>query len=207
MASPESITTGIKDITFDVIPIEFTDTFEDAHIDTVINDIKFYVCPSDIVPEVVGIERLSFSDNKTIKITFNYDLECELDNLKESLVLKNLIDEEWEIATVAEEGNILTIKTVNEMLDAQDMILYYSESTSYYLAFRIDDSCLHYYGSALELTIDGLPPIGYETENLITSITDATFNIIDVDYVDAFNKENITAGIADISFVVTKVRG
>lgn len=207
MASPaEYLATSIKDITFEVTPITYHDTYGDEHIESSIAIERFYVCPIDVVPEIVGTERLSFLDKKTVQVMFNYDLECELDNLKASLTLTNEALQPFTIETVEEAGNVLTIKTVEEMPFAQDVILTYNMVGSYYLAFRISSTCLYDYGNSINLTIDGVPPVGFTEENLEVAVADIVFDVTQVFYssVDG-GGENLEASIMDISFVVTKV--
>lgn len=208
MASPvERIDTSITDIMFEVTPITYRDTYsDDEHIESSIAIERFYVCPADVVPEIVGTERLSFSDKRTIQVMFNYELECELDNLKASLVLKNTSDQPFTIETVEEAGNVLTIKTVEEMPFNQDVILTYNMVGSYYLAFRISSTCLYDYGNSINLTIKGVPPIGFHEENLEVEVTDIVFDVTQVYHSNAYNGgEKLQIRIANISFVVTKV--
>lgn len=107
-------------------------------------------------------------------LMFNYDLECELDNLKASLTLTNAALQPFTIETVEEAGNVLTI--------------------------------LYDYGNSINLTIDGVPPVGFTEENLEAAVTDIVFNVTQVYYSTAYNgEENLEASITDVSFVVTKV--
>ena len=208
MASPvDHLATSITDITFEVTPIAYPDTYsDDEHIESSVAIERFYVCPANVVPEIVGTERLSFLDKKTIQVIFNYELECELDNLKESLVLKNIVNQPFTIETVEETGNVLTIKTVEEMPFSQDVILTYNMVGSYYLAFRISSTCLYDYGNSINLTIKGAPPVGFTEENLNVAVTDIVFNVTQVYYSNGYNGgENLEASVADIIFDVTQV--
>ena len=207
MASPvEHLATSITDVTFEVTPITYLDTYSDEHIESSVAIERFYVCPANVVPEIIGTERLSFSDKKTIQVMFNYELDCELDNLKESLVLNNTENQPFTIETVEETGNVLTIKTVEEMPFAQDVILTYDMVGSYYLAFRISSTCLYDYGKSITLTIDGVPPMGFAEETLNVAVTDIVFDVTQVYYSNAYDGgENLEASIVDISFVVTRV--
>lgn len=208
MASPaEYINTSIKDIKMEVIPIKYHEAYlDDERIETSINIERFYVCPFDIFPEVIATERLSFIDKKTVQIIFNYPLECELNSLKDSLILKNRIGNIYTIDTVSEQNKVLTITTIEEIPTSQDIILTYSEVESYNLAFRISSTCLYRYESPLELTIKGIPPTGYDIENLEIGITDISLAVKQVYYNNLYNGgENINTGISDISIVVTKV--
>jgi hypothetical protein len=208
MASPaENLDTSITDITFEVTPITYHETSsDDERIESSIAIERFYVCPTGIVPAIVGTERLSFLDKKTVQVMFNYELECELDNLKASLTLTNEELQPFTIETVEEAGNVLTIKTVEEMPFARNVILTYNMVGSYYLAFRISSTCLYDYGNSINLTIDGVPPVGFTEENLEAAVTDIVFDVTQVYYSTAYNGgENLEASIIDISFVVTKV--
>jgi len=208
MASPaEHLATSITDIAFEVLPITHHDTYsDDEHIGSSIAIERFYVCPANAVPEIVGTERLSFLDKKTIQVMFNYELECELDNLKDSLVLKNTANQQFTIETVEEDGSVLTIKTVEEMPFTQDVILTYNMVGSYYLAFRISDTCLYDYGSSINLTIKGTPPTGFTGENLKGAVTDISFVVTQVYYSSIYSDgENLEGTVTDIVFDVTQI--
>src|SRR5690606_252275 len=75
MASPaEYLAAGVSDVTFEVTPITYPDLYsDDEHIESSVAIERFYVCPADVTPEIIGTERLSFSDKKTIQIMFNYE--------------------------------------------------------------------------------------------------------------------------------------
>jgi len=208
MASPaEHLVAGVSDVTFEVTPITYSDLYsDDEHIESSVAIERFYVCPADVTPEIIGTERLSFSDKKTIQIMFNYELECELDNLKKSLVLKNIANQSFTIDTVEEAGNVLTIKTVEEMPFSQDIILTYDRAGSYYLAFRISDTCLYDYGKSINLTIEGAPPTGFTSEYLEGTVTDISFVVTQVYYSSIHSGgENLAGTVTDVSFVVTKI--
>lgn len=207
MASPaENLVTGLRDIKFEVTPIKYYETRSDEeYLKTSISINRFYVCPADTVPEIIGTERLSFTDNKTIKIIFNYNLECELDNLRNSLTLRNAGGQPYIIDTVTEEGMVLTIKTVEEMPTSQDIIVSSPEIQPYYLAFRVTSTCLYDYGDNLNLTIKGLPPIGHSVESVTFDIL-PTFNVTQVYYSEYNgNDDNISMAISNVNFIVTKV--
>ena len=122
------------------------------------------------------------------------------------MTLKNTANQPFTIETVEEAGNVLTIKTVEEMPFAQDVILTYDMVGSYYLAFRISSTCLYDYSNSIDLTIDGVPPVGFAEENLNVAVTDIVFDVTQMYYSNAYNGgENLEASITDISFVVTKV--
>lgn len=207
MASPaESIVTSIKDITFNITPIKYHDTFDNENITSSVAIEHFYVCPADVIPTIISTKRLIFSDKKTIQVEFNYNLECNLLKLKEVLLLQNTIGESFEIDNVEQNGKVLTITTTNEMPFSQDIILTYNEIESYYLAFRITETCLYYYPEAINLTIKGIPPISLTEENLLVGIKNVQFDVARVYYRNFYNGgENINAGPSDIVITVTKV--
>lgn len=207
MASPvENINTGIKEINMEVIPIKYHESYLDIeYISTGANINRLYVCPANITPEIVNIERLTFVDKKTIQVVFNYILECENNTLKESLILTNTVGYRYIIDTITEQDNILTIKTLEEMPTSQNIILSYNDIDSYNIAFRISSTCLYRYDNVIDLVIKGLPPTGYFAENLQIGIT-PTFVPTKVYYKDLYSGiENISTGIVNPTIVVTKV--
>lgn len=206
MASPaENVATGIKDLKFEVTQIIYQDTYGDEHLKTTMDVERFYVCPAGIVPEIVDVKRLSFADKKTLQLTFNYELECELANLKASLSVKNKVGQPFTVDTVTASGKILTIKTAEVMAPTVDVTLEYSMVESYYLAFRISDACLYGYGKLISLNIVGVPPVGFAKENVAISIPDLSFAVTQVYPRSVEANENVSVGITSASVDVIKV--
>lgn len=206
MASPaENINTGITDLMFKVTPIKYYDTFDNERIDTSIEIERFYLCPADVIPLITGAERLKFADKKTVAIAFNYDLECELANLKNTMTIRNTAGTYFTIDNITQSGKILTISTVEEMPFSQNVIVEYNSPQSYHLAFRISSTCLYDYSSPISFLIEGIPPIGYESENITVGIADLSFVATEIDYIRSYETESIDTSISDISVVVTKV--
>lgn len=205
MASPaESIVAGIKKLMLKVTPIKYYESFDTEHLSTALSPPRLYMCPADAIPEIIETKRLEFPDNKTIKLIFNYDLECDLENLKKSLTLQNLIAQPFEVDTVTEFENILTIKTVDEMPPSQDIRILYDMIESYYLAFRVTSSCL-LNSAPINLIVKGRPPVGYIDDHLTMDIILPTFEVTQVYYRDAFARENLETSISSINITVTQV--
>ena len=67
MASPaEHLATSITDITFEVTPITYHDTYGDEHIESSIAIERFYVCPADVGTRN-SIRKTQFQNKKTIQ--------------------------------------------------------------------------------------------------------------------------------------------
>lgn len=251
MASPaESLTTEISDLQFNVTDIRTTivDTkdaimpnlglgftpvskakIESENLSTSVVPIHFNVCPISIspLPSITGVDRLGFIDGKTIALTFNYDLECDLVRLKKGLSLKTTAGNIIEIANVTQDGNVLTIHTAEKMRLMDNVTLTYSDIGNYFLALRINETCVLDYGQPINLTILGAPPEvqenlpifidatfnvlpivtigGFEEEHLVSAVEDLNFTVTEVDTRTGMVDENLTSGVSNITFVVTQI--
>ncbi len=209
MASPVDVLVAGMKVTFEVLPVEYHDMFADQEqITASVAMGRFYLCPSDAIPEIVSAERLGFPDKKTIEITFNYDLECDLVNLKEALSLTGSSEQTFTIDEVSQEGAILTIKTIEEMPFEEDVTLTYDAVGTYWLAFRVSDLCLCDYGQTLEYVLEGIPPAppnGYTDESLGIT-TEISMVVTRIYYTSVYNGGEIMgASIENITFEVTQV--
>ncbi len=210
MASPSDVLVSRTTVTFDVIPIAYHDMFASEQITASATIDRFYLCPADAIPEILSVERLSFTDNKTIEITFNYTLECDLNNLIGALSLVNTYEEPFTIAEITQEGAVLTIKTVEEMPEDEDVIIRYDAVGTYWLAFRINELCLRDYGQAIEYTIEGihlepLEPGEVGTWATLAASTEVSFEAIRVYYTHMYDGGHIIEVDMVITFEVTQV--
>lgn len=174
------------------------------NLETAITSARFYVCPISISPEpdIINVDRLSFTDNKTIQLTFNYNLECDLVRLKLGLSLQTTSGVVLEIDTVVENENILTITTVDEMRLMDNVVLTFTNIGGYVLAVRINETCVLDYGKSINLSILGAPP---EVQENLPVFIDAKFTVIDIIKTETFETENLVAGIDTLVFTVTEV--
>ena len=204
--TPDNIIAGIGTTTVEVIPIKEWDTYsDDEYLFTGIGATTIYVCEDGIIPAIISTERLSFADKKTIKINFNYPLECDLINLKANLVIQDTILQSYEIDELIEDGNSLTIKTVNEMVFTKDITVLYSAIGSYFLAFRISSTCLYDYGNLIDLKIVGIPPDLY-INDFVTARTQSTITVRQVYYRYGYTgSDYLNVGLGNTTITVTKV--
>lgn len=229
MASPaENLISGVKDLEFDVTAI---DTYTvhtpsivpapeppassiinpdklrlipDEKLSTTVRPLRVFVCPPSIprIPDITGVERLAFTDNKTIRISFNYELACELDALMPHINIVTTSGKLLEIDQLEQSENDLTIKMVEEMRDMDNLMLTYTEVGSYYIAMKVNDTCVIDYGKAISLSILGRPP---EVQENLSVFIDATFTVIDILETKMYEEEHLIAGVSDLTFTVTEV--
>lgn len=207
MASPAEVLVARTEVTFEVIPIEYHDRFaSDEQITASVAMDRFYLCPADAIPGIVSAERLGFPDKKTIEIIFNYDLECDLENLKGALSLVGA-SQTFTIDEISQEGATLTIKTIEEMPFEEDVTLTYDDIGTYWLAFRVTDLCLCDYGRTLEYVLEGSPPPppnGYTDESLEIA-TEISMVVTRVYYTSVYNGGDVIEVDIGITFEVTQV--
>jgi hypothetical protein len=108
-----------------------------------------------------------------------------------------------------------------------NVTLTYSDIGSYFLALRINETCVLDYGQPINLSILGAPPEvqenlpifidatfkvspiatigGFEEEHLVSAVEDLNFTVTEVDTRTGMFDENLTSGVSNITFVVTQI--
>ncbi len=203
MASPaENIETSLKDITFEVIPIEFYDTFDNENIEASLADIWFNVA-EPIYPEVLSVSN---EDEYTIIVKFSHEVDYDLSTVKDAFEVRDSM------------GAIFAIVSTSEGIDSSELVLtlvnFASASGSMFVKYDrniIELDCLNQ-GSRfaiesfdIEFMPDLAPPEGFLEETIEAGITNLIFDVKQVYYIDGFTGvEQIEASV-NISFDVTKV--
>ena len=177
---------------------------EPEHLSSAVGRLRMYVCPPVIspMPDIISVERLAYTDRQTISITFNYPLECDLDNLKLKFSLKTQSNAIIDIDTITQNGNTLFIKTVSPMKLMDNLMLTFDDIGSYFLAVRIDETCVIDYGKTIELSILGSPP---EVQDNVTVFMDVMFNVIELGTIETTVEEQLTGAVSNLNFTVTEV--
>lgn len=204
MASPaEHLATSITDITFEVVPITYHDTYGDEHIETGITDVWFNVA-EPIYPEVLSISN---DDEYTIRIKFSHIIDYDLSAVGPAFSVKDSLETSFDIVSTSAgvDNSELVLTLVNFNGASGNLFVTYDRTV-------VELDCLNQ-GSRFaidsftyEFTPDLTPPEGFAEENLNVTVTDITFDVTQVHYSNAYNGgENLETSIMDISFVVTKV--
>jgi hypothetical protein len=204
MASPaERIAISITDVTFEVTPITYHDTYGDEYIETGITDIWFNVA-EPIYPEVLSISN---DDEYTIRIKFSHPIDYDLSTVGQAFSVKDSLNTSFNIVSTSAgvDNSELVLTLVNFNGASGNMFVIYDRTV-------VELDCLNQ-GSRFaidsftyEFTPDLTPPMGFAEENLNVAVTDIVFDVTQVYYSNAYDGgENLEASIIDISFVVTKV--
>lgn len=204
MASPaERIATSITDVTFEVTPITYHDTYSNEHIETGIADVWFNVA-EPIYPEVLSINN---DDEYTIRVKFSHPIDYDLSTVGQAFSVKDSLNTPFNIVSTSAgvDNSELVLTLVNFNGASGNMFVTYNRNV-------VELDCLNQ-GSRFtidsftyEFTPDLTPPEGFAEENLEVAVTDIVFDVKQVYYsnVDG-GGENLEASIIDVSFVVTKV--
>ena len=204
MASPvEHLAASITDITFEVLPITYYDTYSNEHIETGITDVWFNVA-EPIYPKVLSIHN---DDEYTIIIKFSHPIDYDLTIVGPAFSVKDSLGTTFDIISTSAgaDNSELVLKLVNFNSASGNLFVTYDRTV-------IELDCLNQ-GSRFaidsftyEFTPDLTPPEGFTEENLNVAITDLIFNVTQVYYSNVYvGGENLEASIVDISLVVTKV--
>lgn len=204
MASPaERLSTSIKDITFEVIPITYHNTYSDEHIEIGITDVWFNVA-EPIYPKVLSISN---DDEYTIRIKFSHIIDYDLSTVGQAFSVKDSLGTMFDIVSTSAgiDNSELVLTLVNFNGAVGNMFVTYDRTV-------IELDCLNQ-GSRFgidsftyEFTPDLTPPEGFAEENLNVTVTDIVFDVMQVYYSNVYDGgENLETSIMDISFVVTKV--
>lgn len=209
---PDLITAGITDVTFDVLPIQYIDSYADEYLNAAIGDISLLVC-RPIYPEVVSISN-ELNDWR-ILIKVNYPLSQDLSDtsLKALFSVADSQDTAFEILSTSAgaDQTELYLNMVNFSAAKNDVTVTFvggeSEGMPSALTCNNDGCEFDLESFAIAFTAEVEPPKGYATEQITASISNITFEPKQVYYRAGYAEESITASIANVSFVVTKVGG
>lgn len=177
---------------------------EPEQLSSAVGRLKMYVCPPIIspMPDIVSVERLGYTDRQTISITFNYPLECDLDNLKSRFSLKTQSNAIIGIDNITQNGSTLFIKTIEPMKLMDNLILTFYDIGAYFLAVRVDETCVIDYGKIIELSILGSPP---EVKENVTVFMDVMFKVTELGTLETLLEENLTGAVTNLNFTVIEV--
>lgn len=204
MASPdENITTGIRDIKLDVIPIKYYNTNNLENLDVSISDIFLNVA-QPIYPVPVFAENLEES-GKAILLRFSHSIDSDLSSVKSAFTIKDSNSIEYTIlSTSAGSDNSEIIFNMSRFDSAfGDMTIIYNRTI-------LGLDCLNQ-GSRFAIesfnfvfTPILVPPQGHALEYLQVGVN-PMFVVTQVYHNSVYEEENINTGISDISIIVTKV--
>ncbi|MBT9173168.1 MAG: hypothetical protein DDT21_01558 [Syntrophomonadaceae bacterium] len=199
---PDLITAGIAGLSFGTVPVRYHDAFHPAESVTGSVDVdRFYVCPADAAALVLNVQRPTA---RTIVVTFNHALETAE---KDFMAVRNVNGSRfYALSSVAINGKDLIVTTAAD-LPLGDAYLEMSQAGKYYVALRVTSACVLDY-SQFSILAKGQPSEVFTDEALTAAVNSVAFVVIQVFYRDGYSSnENITAGIAHISFAVTRVGG
>ena len=203
MASPaERISTGISDISFEVLPVAKQNAYFSENINTGITDISFNVA-KPIYPELLSISN---DDQWTIRLLFNHLIDYDLSTVKSAF---NVRDSANVIFTVVSTSpgvdNSELILTITNFNGAFGNIFVTYDRNIIELDSINDGSRFALESFTAEFTPELVPIEGFFTENIGTSVGDISFEVKRVYYNNRYESENIETGITDINFIVTQV--
>ena len=197
----ENIRAAITDITFDVIPINYEEVFADEHITATISDLFFNVA-EPIYPAPQSAEN---EDEYTITLTFNHLVDYDLTTVASAFTIKDSTNTAFSILSTAPGiDNSQIVFTMANFASASGNMLINYDRTIIELDSVNQGSRFAIESFSFEFTPDLAPPEGHAFENITVSIL-PTFVVSQVYYRNGYASENITASIADVAFVVTKV--
>lgn len=205
MASPaENLSSAIKDIKVEVMPIKYHDFRNEERVITSISDICLNIA-EPIYPEPIYAENPDESPEK-ILLRFNYPIDIDPTIVKSAFKIKDSTNKEYTIFSTEFGSDASEIIFNMSRFDSakNDMTITYDRSI-------VELDCLNQ-GSRFAIesfnfifTAVLIPPTGYAVENLEIGITDISLDVKQVYYNNFYNEENINTNISDISIVVTKV--
>ena len=203
MASPdEYLRAGIRNITMDVYPVIYTNTFvDDENINVGIEPWINVVEPIYPLPIFA-----SNADEYTITLKFNYEIDADLTQVLSAFSIKDFTNVQFPIlSTQSGLDNSEIIFNMSNFNSASGNIFINYDRSILELDCLNQGSRFAIESFIFDFTPELIPPEGNDFENINVSVP-ITFIPKYVYYLIAFNGgENVTVGLSGISFVVTKV--
>lgn len=195
---------SISDVTFEVLPIQYLESHSDIeNISANLTDIWFNVA-EPIYPVPVFAENPD-GDEYTILLRFSHPIDYDLSLVGPAFSIKDSVNANFTIlSTAAGFDNSEIIFTLNIFSGASGNMFINYDRTIIELDSVNQGSRFAIESFSFEFTPDLAPPEGHAFENITVSIL-PTFVVSQVYYRNGYASENITASIADVTFVVTKV--
>lgn len=176
----------------------------DEYITTGVAPVHVYVCPPtiDVLPDLVGHDRFSFTNNKMVKLIFNYDIICNIPVLMNDLKATTGTGQVIDIETIQQIDNYILI-TFKEAVDTMDTIVITLYNYGFYtIGARVNETCVIDYGKVIDISIPGKPPEVREYLPIFIDVmfvnTELTEDILELE-------ENLTVAISELDFIVTEV--
>ena len=205
---PENITAGLSHFKFEVVPVQYIDTFSAENISTSINAIFLACFP--IYPSVISITN---SDEFTITIKFSHSITQGLTGLQEAFIVRDSTGTIFNtISTMRGADTTEIVLNVSNFSSARnDMSVTYNNGVTGEgipgLLTCNNQGCEFDIPSFVQaFKADIAPPEGHTSEIILVGVL-PTFVVSQVTYRDAFhrgNNHNISAGLS-YAFLVTKV--
>ncbi len=202
----ERITAKIQDVTFEVHPIVYTDTFETEHIAADINPL-FLVC----TPIYPSIKAITNPTEWTLLVEFTHPISQDMAGWETAFIVKDSILTEFDVLSTEAGPDSKTMKLNMERFSSGtvDFTLWYDDGMPPADVPRLtcnNDGCeFAIETQSVVFTPIIVPPKGYETEQISALIT-PTFVVSYVTYTKMYEPENLSADIT-ATFVVTNVGG
>lgn len=198
MASPaENIVTGIKDITLEIVPVEYYDNFADnEYISTGISDMEINICPFDFDISQVTIASAKRIDDHKIKLVFSHSLL----NADQSTDYFSIANKNIDSVSYGNSDKEIIINTVDSLPSIGVYTVNYNGEM---LKVLITSVCKPKLPS-FAVDITGDPPEHNIYINV--GITVPTMNVKRVYYLSTLSPiENLNACISSMTLIVTKI--
>lgn len=202
-ASPmDYLKTGVKNIMFDVYPIDYIDGYANDEVITS-SIVPWFNVAEPIYPVPVSAEN---DDEYTIRLKFNHPLDVDLSSVASAFTMKDSTNVVFGIISTSAgiDNSEIVFNMSNFNSSAQTMNIIYDRSV---LELDAVNQGSRFAVESFTFGFDPvlIPPEGNDFEYLSVSLP-ITFTPKFVYYRTANNgSENVSAGITGISFVVTKV--
>lgn len=204
MAIPaDHIVSGIHNSTFEVIPLNYINSFEEEHISSGIVGSWFNIA-EPIYPLPLSILNPNKSPTE-IRLKFNHILINDLTTIGNAFSFKDSFNKIFAVLStgvgIDNSEVIFTLENFNSA--SGDMTVVYDRSVIE-LDSMNQGSIFVVEGFTLTFTPDLVPPEGY-TKDYLKASFGTQFAVSQVYYNNSYELENLKAGIKNTSFVVTKV--
>lgn len=201
---PEYIKASISELSVEMIPVQYIDTFVDDYISAQLQNLKINVA-EPIYPVAVSAMNPNKSPTEII-LTFSHDVYQDLSLVGGFFTIKDALNISYTIVSTREGINKKQlIFTTSTFQGASGLLTISYNRLNGELDSLNQGSLFPIESFNLSFTPDIVPPEGYISENVKATLTSLVVNSIQVTHRTAVENENIIATLSNLTIVVTNV--
>lgn len=209
---PDLVTTGLSNISFEVIPIRQHNANTSERVTAAIGSMGVLVC-RPITPSVLSISNELNVWRILIKFSHALSQNLASATLRDRFTVRDALGVSFAVLSTSAgaDQTELYLNMAHMGAAKNDMVVTFTSGASDGIpsALTSNNEGCEFNVASFERTFTAAiePPRGFASDRLAADLTHMSFSVLQVFYRNTFTDENISASVSHISFVVTRVGG